>query len=106
MGVGNVTLMTRVTGFEELQSEMFDRDPRSSFVTELAWPTWGVPLLLTCLSAFAWAIRLDLGSPLVSPGGDPVVWVFPSPAYEGGEPPTRGGALFLVPDHAVVVGHT
>jgi len=36
-------------GFEELQSEMFDRDPCSSFMTESAWPTWGVPLLLTCL---------------------------------------------------------
>ena len=47
VGVGSVTLMTRVTGFEELQSEMSDRDPCSSFVTESAWPTWGVPLLLT-----------------------------------------------------------
>ena len=53
VGVGNVTLMTRVTGFEELQSNMFDRDPRSSFVMESAWPTWGVPLLLTYLSVFA-----------------------------------------------------
>ena len=53
MGFGNVTLMTRVTGFEEFQSEMFDQDPRSSFMTELAWPTCGVPLLLTCLSVFA-----------------------------------------------------
>ena len=52
-GVGNVTLMTRVTGFEELQSEMFDQDPRLSFVTKSAWPTWGVPLLLTCLLAFS-----------------------------------------------------
>ena len=43
---------------------------------------------------------------MVSPGGDPVVWVFPSPAWEGGEPPVRGGALFLAPGHAVVVGHT
>ena len=53
VGVGKVTLMTRVMGFEELQSEMSDRDPCSSFVMESAWPTWGVPLLLTCLSAFA-----------------------------------------------------
>ena len=53
VGVGNVTLMTQVTGFEELLSDMFNRDPRSSFVTESAWPTWGVPLLLTYLSAFA-----------------------------------------------------
>ena len=53
VGFGNVTLMTRVTGFEELLSDMFDRDPCSSFMMELAWPTWGVPLLLTYLSAFA-----------------------------------------------------
>ena len=53
MGVGNVTLMIQVTGFEELLSDMSDQDPRSSFMTELAWPTWGVPLLPTYLSAFA-----------------------------------------------------
>ena len=53
MGVGNVTLMTQVTGFEELLSDMSDRDPCSLFVMELAWPTWGVPLLLTYLSVFA-----------------------------------------------------
>jgi hypothetical protein len=52
VGVGNVTLMTQVTGFEELLSDMFDLDPCSSFVMELAWPTWGIPLLLTYLSAF------------------------------------------------------
>ena len=39
---------------------------------------------------------IDLGSPLVSPSGDPVVWAFPSPAWEGGGPPTHGGALFLL----------
>ena len=44
-GVGSVILMTRVMGFEELQSEMSDRDPCSSFVMESAWPTWGTPLL-------------------------------------------------------------
>ena len=53
VGDGNVTLMTRVMGFEELLSDMSDQDPRSSFVTELAWPTWGVPLLLTYLLMFA-----------------------------------------------------
>ena len=52
MGVDNVTLMTQVTGFGELLSDMSDRDLRSSFVMESAWPTWGIPLLLTCLSAF------------------------------------------------------
>ena len=48
-GVGTITLMTRVTGFEELQSEMSDRYPCSSFMMELAWPTWGIPSLPTCL---------------------------------------------------------
>ena len=52
-GVGNVTLMTRVMGFEELQSKVSDRDPCSSLVTESAWATWGIPLLLTCLSVFS-----------------------------------------------------
>ena len=37
-GVGSVTLMTRVMGFEELQSETSDRDPCSLFVMESAWP--------------------------------------------------------------------
>ena len=37
-------------GFGELQSEMSDQDPCSSFVTKSAWPTWGVPSLPTCLS--------------------------------------------------------
>ena len=49
-GVGSVTLMTRVTGSKELQSKMSDRDPCSSFMMELVWPTWGIPLLLTCRS--------------------------------------------------------
>ena len=40
---------------------------------------------------------IDLGSPMVSPGGDPVVWVFPSPVWEGGGPPAHGGALVLAP---------
>ena len=53
VGFGNVTLTTRVTGFEQLLSGMSGRDPRSSFMMESAWPTWGVPLLLTYLSAFA-----------------------------------------------------
>ena len=98
--------MTRVTGSEELQLEMFDRDPCSSFMMESAWPAWGVPLLLTYLSVFFLSRSIDLGSPMVSPSGDPVVWVFPSLTWEGGEPPTRGGALFLTPGHAVVAGHT
>ena len=42
--------MTRVTWFGELQSKMSDRDPCSLFMMESAWPTWGIPLLLTCRS--------------------------------------------------------
>ena len=40
---------------------------------------------------------VDLGSPMVSPGGDPIVWVFPSPAWGGREPPACGGTLVLAP---------
>ena len=77
-GVGSVTLMTRVTGFEELQSEMSDRDPCSSFMTESAWPVWGIPLLLTYLSVF-YPERFDR---LKRPDGlsrwRSRFWVFPS----------------------------
>ena len=41
---------------------------------------------------------IDLGSPMVSPGEDPVVWVFPSPAWGCGELPVCGGALVFTPD--------
>ena len=50
---GKVTLMTRVTGFRELLSEMSEWESCLSFMMELVWPTWGVPLLLTYLSAVA-----------------------------------------------------
>ena len=76
MGVGNVTLMNQVMGFEELLSDMSDRDPRSLFVTELTWPTWGIPLLLTCLSAFARAIRLTQEARWFLLGGDPIIGPF------------------------------
>ena len=36
VGVGNVTLMIQVMGFEELLSDMFVQDPRSSFMMGLA----------------------------------------------------------------------
>ena len=36
---------------------------------------------------------IDLGSPMVSLGRDPVVWVLSSIAWEGGGPPMSGGAL-------------
>ena len=74
-------------------------------MTESAWPTWGVPLLLTYLDVFL-SRSIDLGSPIVSPGGDPVVWVFTSPAWGGGEPPARGDALVFCARRAVVVGPT
>ena len=41
---------------------------------------------------------IDLGSPMVSPGGDPVVWVFSSTAWEGGGLPVSGHALVPAPD--------
>ena len=40
---------------------------------------------------------IDLGSPMVSPGGDPVVWVFSSTAWEGRGLPVSGGALVPAP---------
>jgi len=48
---------------------------------------------------------IDLGSPMVSLGWRSHNWAFPSSAWEGGGPLARGGALFLMPGHAVVVGH-
>ena len=39
---------------------------------------------------------IDLGSPMVSPGEDPIVWVFPSPAWGGGELPAHGDTLVFV----------
>ena len=96
-GVGSVTLMTRVAGFEGLQSEMSDRDPCSSFMMESAWPTWGVPLLLTCPS-------VCLSEPfdrLKKPDG--LSWrrsrfgfFFLGPAWGCREPPMCGGAFVLV----------
>ena len=49
---------------------------------------------------------IDLGSLMVSLGWRSHSWAFPSFAWEGRELPACGGALFLVPSHAVVVGHT
>ena len=66
MGVGNVILMTRVTGLEELQSKMSGQDPRSLFVTESAWPTWGVPLLPAYVSVFILSDSIGSGDRLVS----------------------------------------
>ena len=41
---------------------------------------------------------IDLGSPMVSPSGDPIVWIFPSPTWGGGELPRRGDASVFAPD--------
>ena len=62
---------------------MFDQGPCSSFVMESAWPIGGVPLLLTCPSVFFPELfdRL-LGSPMVSPDGDPVFGFFHVPPRE------------------------
>jgi len=40
---------------------------------------------------------IDLGSPMVSPGEDPIVWVFSSTTWEGRGPPVSGGALVPMP---------
>ena len=57
------TLTTRVTGLRELQSETSDRDPRSSFMTESAWPTWGIPSLPTYVSVCLFEPFDRLGKP-------------------------------------------
>ena len=50
------------------------------------------------LGVFFLSRSIDLGSPMVSPGGDPIVWVFPSPTWGGGELPACGDALFFAPN--------
>ena len=57
VGVGNVTLMTRVIGFEELLSDMSNQDPRSLFMTELARPTRASFCSLPVSRRFAKAVR-------------------------------------------------
>ena len=64
------TLTNGVTGLRELQSKTSDRDPCSSFVTESAWPTWGVPSLPTCVSVWILSDSIDSGGQLVSHGRD------------------------------------
>ena len=60
------TLMTGVTGLGELQSKTSDRDSCSSFVMESAWPTWGIPLLPTCVLVFILSDSIGSGDRLVS----------------------------------------
>ena len=78
-------------GFRELQSEMSDRDPCSSFVMELAWPTWGVPLLLTCRSVSVLGDSIDSGGRLVSRQR----FCFWSPQVCPGEAGSRSHAVAL-----------
>ena len=83
------TLMTGVTGLEELQSETSDRDPCSSFMTKSAWPTWGVPSLPTCV--LGWILSDSIVS-----GGRLVTWqrfCFWSPQVR---PREVGSCLFVV----------
>ena len=93
------TLATGATGLGELQSEMSDRDPCSSFVTELAWPTWGIPSLPTCVSVFILSDSIGSGDRLVS-------WRSFHFLVSGGKPPACGDASVFAPGHAIVVGHT
>ena len=102
-GVGSVTLMTRVTGFRELQSEMSDRNPCSSFMMESAWPIWGVPLLPTCVLVWILSDSIDSGGRLVSRWR----FRFRSPlAWGSGELSACGDASVFLPSRAIVVGHT
>ena len=90
------TLMTRVTGLGELQSEMSDWDPCLSLVMESAWPTWGVPSLPTCVSMFILSDSIGSGDRLVSRRR----FRFWSPQVcpgEVGEPPACGDASVFVP---------
>ena len=99
------TLMTGMTGLGELQSETSDRDPCSLFVTELAWPTWGIPSLPTCVSVFILSDSIGSGDRLVSQQRFRFL-VSPVLAWGSREPPACGDALVFVPGHAIVVGHT
>ena len=60
------TLTTGMTGLGELQSETSDQDPCSLFVTESAWPTWGIPSLPTCVLVFILSDPIGSGDRLVS----------------------------------------
>ena len=90
------TLTTGVTGLGELQSEMSDRDPRSSFATESAWPTWGVPSLPACVSVFILSDSIGSGDRLVSRRRFHFS-VSPGLAWGSREPPACSGALVPVP---------
>ena len=58
--------MTRVTGFGELLSKVFEWDPRLSFVTESVWPAWGVPSLPTCVPVLILSESIDSGAGFIS----------------------------------------
>ena len=90
------TLTTGVTGLRELQSKTFDRDPCSSFMTESAWPTWGVPSLPTCVFMFILSDSIGSGDRLVSRRRFHFL-VSPGLAWGSGEPPACGGSLVPVP---------
>jgi len=97
------TLMTGVTGLGELQSETSDRDPCSSFVTESAWPSWGIRSLPTCVLVWVLSDSIDSGGRLVSRRR----FRFRSPlAWGSAELSTCGDASIFTPGHAIVVGYT
>ena len=97
------TLTTRVMGLRELQSETSDRDLCSSFATESAWPTWGIPSLPACVSMFILSDLINSRDRLVSRRR----FRFRSPlAWESGELFACGDVSVFVPGCAIVVGHT
>ena len=62
--------MTRVMGFCRALVENVRLGPCSSFVTESAWPTWGIPSLPTYVLVWILSDSMDSGGRLVSHGGD------------------------------------
>ena len=82
--------------FEELQSEMSDRDLCSSFVMESAWPTWGAPSLPYLFLVSILSDSINSKGPMISPDGD-LIWVSLGLAWGSGVPPACGGASVFVP---------
>ena len=72
-GVGNVTLMTRVTGSEELQSENVRLGSVLVVHDGVGMAHMGHPFAPYLSLGARLSRPIDSGSPLVSPGGDPVV---------------------------------
>ena len=97
--------MTQVMGFEELLSDMSDRDPRSSFMTESAWPH-GASL---CSLPVSWCLP-EPSDRLRKPDGlswVEIPWLGLSKSYLRRRRPACAWWCFgSCARRAVVVGHT